>query len=191
MNPGYYRDQVTQKSWELLQKLAKQYDFVLIGGWAVWLYTHALKSKDIDMVVSHDVLGTLARDFPLTKNDRLKKYEIRHDEVQVDVYCPFYSNPGIPAETILATAHSHKGFRIPPPEDLLTLKCAAYAARAGSSKGRKDLVDIVSLLCLPTLDWNRVPHDALGIAMKQTELPELSINRHAYARWKKTWRGAH
>jgi len=27
-------------------------DFVLIGGWAVWLYTSSVKSKDIDIYVN-------------------------------------------------------------------------------------------------------------------------------------------
>jgi len=50
----FYHDLVTDKSWELLKKLKKNYDFILIGGWAVFLYTHALKSKDIDLVCEYD-----------------------------------------------------------------------------------------------------------------------------------------
>ena len=185
---GYYRDLVTEKSWNLLQKLSKRYSFVLIGGWAVWLYTHELKSKDIDIVVSLTELGKLGKDFPLLKNDRLKKYEINQGEVQVDIYSPFYSDPGIAAETILENAVSIEGFRLPRPEDLLSLKFTAYKSRAGSSKGRKDLIDIVSLLQLKTLDWNCVPKDAVDIASKYTEVPELSLNRHDYARLKKQWK---
>ena len=73
---NYYRDQVTQKSWQVLTALSNKYEFVLIGGWAVWLYTKQLKSKDIDMVVALDQLGKLSRDYDLVKNDRLFKYEI-------------------------------------------------------------------------------------------------------------------
>lgn len=186
---GYYRDLVTQKSWELLQALSKKYSFVLIGGWAVWAYTHALKSKDIDIVVSHTELGKLGKEYPLIKNDRLKKYEINQGEVQIDIYSPFYSDPGIPAQTILEHAVLNEGFRVPRPEDLLALKLTAYLARAGSSKGRKDLVDIVSLLRLNTLDWGRVPGGVLDVALEQTEIPELSLNRHDYARLKKQWKG--
>ncbi|MDP1722603.1 MAG: hypothetical protein Q8L37_05325 [Candidatus Gottesmanbacteria bacterium] len=185
---GYYRDQVTQKSWNLLTELAKNYSFVLIGGWAVWLYTHALKSKDIDIVVSHSELGKLGKDFPLIKNDRLKKYEINEGDVQVDIYSPFYSNPGIPAQTILDHAVKHEGFMVPRPEDLLSLKLTAYTSRAGSSKGRKDLVDMVSLLRIKTMDWNRIPAGVLAVALRQTEIPELSFNRHEYARLKSEWK---
>ncbi len=185
---GYYRDQVTEKSWVLLRELSKHYSFVLIGGWAVWLYTHELKSKDIDIVVSLSELGKLGKAYPLLKNDRLKKYEINQGEVQVDIYSPFYSNPGIPAETILEHAVSIEGFKLPRPEDLLSLKLAAYHARAGSSKGRKDLVDIVSLLQLKTLNWNHAPRDAVDLALQQTEIPELSLNRHVYAKIKIHWK---
>lgn len=57
--PDYYNDLITEKSWQTLQNLIKQIDFVLIGGWAVYLYTKSLKSKDIDIIVSYDSLSKL------------------------------------------------------------------------------------------------------------------------------------
>ena len=54
---AYYRDSVTEASWQLLQKLKREYKFCLIGGWAVWLYTKQLKSKDIDLVVAPEELS--------------------------------------------------------------------------------------------------------------------------------------
>ena len=50
---AYYHDIVTQKSWEELKKLNKKVKFVLIGGWATYLYTKELKSKDIDIYLPH------------------------------------------------------------------------------------------------------------------------------------------
>lgn len=44
----FYNEIITQKSFVFLQGLKKEYEFVLIGGWAVFLYSHGLKSKDID-----------------------------------------------------------------------------------------------------------------------------------------------
>lgn len=70
---NYYRDSVTQKSWRFLTELARKYRFVLIGGWAVWLYTKQLKSKDIDIVVDLNQLAKLKTRFDLVKNSRLKK----------------------------------------------------------------------------------------------------------------------
>ena len=48
---GYYQDLITEKSWQILIRLKSKIDFVLIGGWAVYLYTKGLKSKDIDIVI--------------------------------------------------------------------------------------------------------------------------------------------
>ncbi len=184
---NYYRDQVTQKSWQVLTALSNKYEFVLIGGWAVWLYTKQLKSKDIDMVVALDQLGKLSRDYDLVKNDRLFKYEIRQEEIQVDVYVPFYSRLGIPGEEILHTAVNLEGFKVPPPEILLELKLVAYQGRKGSDKGRKDLVDMVSLLCLE-LNWSNVSKEVLKLALNQTEIPELALNSHQYSKYKKLWK---
>ena len=186
---NYYRNQVTQKSWLLLQQLSKKYRFVLIGGWAVWLYTHQLKSKDIDLIVEFDQLEKLRQDFSLTKNERLKKYEVVQDEIQIDIYVPHYSQLGTPTEKILNTAVSLEGFRVPPPEILLTLKQTAYQSRASSSKGQKDLVDIVSLLSLSQLDWTKVPPEVVSTAARQIDMPELNFNRHQFSRLKKSWSG--
>lgn len=47
----FYNDIITQKSFAYLQILKKKYDFILIGGWAVFLYSRSLKSKDIDIII--------------------------------------------------------------------------------------------------------------------------------------------
>ncbi len=178
---NYYRDQITTKSWELLQRLVKKYHFILIGGWAVWLYTKALKSKDIDLVVEFDQLEKLRQDFPLTKNERLKKYEIVQNEVQIDVYVPHYSQLGAD----IAATTQLKGFTVPSPETLIALKLVAHNHRSGSAKGRKDLIDIISLLTLPQLNWDQVPAEAAKLATAQTAMPELNLNPHQYSRLKK------
>lgn len=185
---NYYRDQVTQKSWQVLTSLSKRYPFVLIGGWAVWLYTKQLKSKDIDIVVGLNQLGKLGEDYELVKNERLKKYEIRQEEIQIDVYTPYYSKLGVPAEEILDSAVSLEGFRVPTPETLLSLKLVAYQGRKGSDKGRKDLVDMVSLLCLPNLKWANIPQEVINLANSQTKISELSLNSHQYSKCKKLWK---
>ena len=46
----YWNELITQKSWDVLQKL-KKINFVLIGGWASYLWTSSHKSKDIDIIV--------------------------------------------------------------------------------------------------------------------------------------------
>ncbi len=194
----YYRNVITQKSWNLLTDLAKTHDFVLIGGWAVWLYTKQLKSKDIDMIVEFPVLEALRQNYHCTKNDRMNKYEIIHGEVHVDIYVPHWSAIGIPCETLIRTAKPRGGFRVPDAEQLVMLKQIAYRERAGSVKGRKDLVDVVSLISLKEFDWTlyrrqttsadpRLVPTLKTLISSQVEIPELGLNRHAYARLKKRW----
>lgn len=43
----YYNELITEKSWKKLQELKRKYKFILIGGWAVYVYTKTLKSKDV------------------------------------------------------------------------------------------------------------------------------------------------
>lgn len=145
---NFYQEQVTQKSWKALQEIKKKFDFILIGGWAVWLYTHALKSKDIDIVVDYDTLSFLKKIFEIAKNERLKKYEARLEEVEIDIYLPFYSNPGLPPEIIKKYLTIKEGFKVPKPEILLILKQKVYEQRKISIKGQKDKIDIFSLLKL-------------------------------------------
>ena len=186
---NFYRDLVTSKSWHLLQDLAREYNFVLIGGWAVWLYTKSLKSKDIDLVVEFASLDKLRQDYPLIKNDHLKKYEIIQTEIHIDIYVPHYSQLGLPAQDIIKSAAQLEGFHVPPPETLLTLKLTAYQNRVGSSKGRKDLLDIISLLLLPQLDWSQVSRSIMDLLKFQTSVPELNLNPHQFSRLKKKWSG--
>ena len=194
----YYRDTVTQESWKFLESIAKTYRLVLIGGWAVWLYTHRLKSKDIDIVVDLPTLGKLKADFTVGKNDRLRKYEIRKGPLSVDIYVEHWSVPGIPAEEILKAPRSLEGFRVPQAEMLLVTKHVAYLSRQGSSKGRKDLVDIVSLLTLDRLDWRHyhrlcrrhdssLPKKLKELISGTTDVVELELNRHQFSRYKKIW----
>ena len=51
MDKEFWNSLLTEKSWEILQELRKNYDFILIGGWAVYLLTKQKKSKDIDIVI--------------------------------------------------------------------------------------------------------------------------------------------
>ncbi len=193
----YYRDSVTEKSWQLLIKLNKKYQFVLIGGWAVWLYAKQLKSKDINVVINLENLIQLREKYELDKNDRLKKYQFRQREVEVDVYVPFYSRIGVPAEMIIKQSRLVDGFKVPELELLFGLKLVAWLDRGGSSKGGKDYLDLVSLLMID--DFNQksllkwLKYSQINIAFGQfivelrltIELEELGINKHQWPRVKK------
>lgn len=195
----YYRDSVTKKSWELLMSLKRQFRFVLIGGWAVWLYTKQLKSKDIDLVIELSELEKLKEMYDISKNGRLRKYELREGEVDVDVYTPYYSNLGVPAEEVLADARVIEGFRVPSRELLFVLKAVAWGSRRRSAKGRKDLIDIVSLLQSGRLEQPILQQWVVRGDLKQTmkdlaieinsvaRIPELRLNPHHISKAKKQW----
>lgn len=193
----YYQNIITEKSWQILKELRKKYDFVLIGGWAVWLYTKTLKSKDIDIIVDYEELSKLQKDFEISKNDRLQKYEIKKEEVDIDIYLPFYSDLGIPCEKIFDYITIKEGFKMPTRELLLALKQYAFEKRQGSIKGEKDKIDIL-LLCLQEgFDWFkytdilkkfnliRRKNDLRQMLEHTYELTEANINRHAFAQAKK------
>ena len=194
---AYYHNLITDKSWQLLKKLESSYEFVLIGGWAVFLYTQSLKSKDIDLMIEYDELEKLKNEFEVTKNDRLKKYEAKSGEIEVDIYLPFYSNPGIPAEDIAEATVSVEGFRLPAKEILAVLKGKALENRAETVKGRKDLIDLISLFSLADFEWEKYKtalaryklekqgEYVKGILTKTAHMTELGLNVHRMAALKR------
>lgn len=64
---AFYHDLVTEKSWDELKKLHTICNFTLLGGWAVYLYTHGLKSKDIDILVDYTELPKLRSRYNFSK----------------------------------------------------------------------------------------------------------------------------
>ncbi|KKU16796.1 MAG: hypothetical protein UX25_C0024G0003 [Candidatus Woesebacteria bacterium GW2011_GWC2_45_9] len=194
---GFYHNLITDKSWKMLILLRKSYDFILIGGWAVYLYTKVLKSKDIDIVVGFDELERLKHDFEVSKNVRLKKYEARAEEIEIDIYVPFYSSLGVPTEDLKKYETQLTGFKVPSKEVLAALKEYALTQRADSPKGRKDLIDIVSLFSLPDFNWKRYKKivkeyglesfaETTGKMVKETtQIQQLGLNNHKMASLKR------
>jgi len=193
----YYHDLITQKSWLLLQNLKKKYDFVLIGGWAVYLYSRGLKSKDIDLILDYPELEKLKEEFPVTKNDRLRKYEARSEETEIDIYLPYYSDLGLSVEEIVKLTIQIEGFKIPQAEVLVLLKAKALSERKNSVKGRKDLIDLVSLFSLESFDFETLKQNTkdykvenfLGIVATEIKninrIDELDLNVHKMAAFKR------
>lgn len=194
---NFYHNLITKKSWQLLLDLRRRYRFILIGGWAVFLYTRALKSKDIDLVAEYEELEKLRGEFEVFKNERLKKYEARKEEAEIDIYVPFYSNLGLPAEDLRKFVISLEGFKTVEKEILAILKQKALLERANTVKGRKDLADLVGLFALPDFNWQKY-RKIVGdynlreflkltkeIIKRTREIDELGLNIHQFARFKK------
>lgn len=192
---NYYHNLITQKSWNELIKLGKSSSFVLIGGWAVYLYAKTLKSKDIDVLVEYGQLSRLRKIYEVSKNERLKKYEARRGEIQIDIYLPHYSSIGIPVEDLMEESISLEGFRVLNKEWLIALKLFTLKERGRTPKGQKDFLDLLSLMSggfdsdkiSKILEKYKLNHVLLFFKIlldESVEIPELNLNRHLCKRLK-------
>ena len=118
------------------------------------MYTKQLKSKDIDIVVDIQELQKLKKE-NLSKNDNLKKYEIKFDEIDVDIYVSHFSKLAISPEDLHNYTSKLEGFKVVSPEALVILKQGAESERGHSIKGEKDRIDIVSLLFFSEIDFHK------------------------------------
>ncbi len=197
----FYHSLVTEKSYKFLQDLKRDFQFILIGGWAVYLYTRALKSKDIDIIVTYEDLAKLKEKFEVFKNDRLKKYEIKTGEFDVDIYLPHYSELGVDVQEIRKKSIAREGFVVPELEILFLLKLYAWGKRRGSAKGRKDELDIFSMIFLPEFDAvkyltlikkfgrDKLHKDLMALIKNTSRIEELGINEQKMAKLKKVLAG--
>ncbi|MDO8537963.1 MAG: hypothetical protein Q7S21_03705 [archaeon] len=151
----FWHESVTEQSWEKLQEFSKEFDFIVIGGWGVWLWTKQHKSKDIDVIVDFEVLQLLREKYSMEKNDRLKKYEIKLEGFDVDIYVPFYSKLVLPIEDLIKERVKIEGISTINCESLLILKQGAEIERRQSIKGQKDLIDIWTLLAFAPIDFKK------------------------------------
>jgi len=193
----FYNNIITQKSFLYLQEMKKRYDFILIGGWAVFLYSHSLKSKDIDIIIDYEMLAKLKEEGELIKNERLHKYEINEGNFDIDIYVVHYSQLGVDIEEIKKNITTKEGFQVPTLEILFLMKLFAWHNRRGSSKGQKDELDILSLSFLPEFNWRRylqfveqfsftTNHQEFIELLKMTHnIKELDVNNQKMAKLRK------
>lgn len=194
---GFYQEIVTQKSWDLLLKLKNEIDFVLIGGWAVYLWAKTLKSKDIDIIIDYPTLELLRKKYDLVKQMHLNKYEIKREGVEIDIYLPYFSHLGIPVGELFNFVAEKGEFKTLKKEVLLVLKQKAYAERKMVIKGQKDKIDIISLVLLADFDFSfyklvlekykLVSYSKMmrEIFKETREVLELGLNTHQFAKIKK------
>lgn len=150
----FWNSLLTEKSWNILTNISKEnFKFIVIGGWAAYLWTKAHKSKDIDIALT-DIkdLDYLKQKYNLKKNERLKKYEISFDEIDVDIYVPYFSELPISIEDLKEYSVKVEGLNVVKPEILLILKQGAESGRKNSVKGEKDRIDIMTLLFSADVD---------------------------------------
>lgn len=199
----FWNDEITDKSWQRLIEFRKEIDFVLIGGWAIYIYTKLQKSKDIDIIVDYPILRQLKADYRFNKNERLKKYEIKLEEgFDVDIYTPGYSKLTIPTKYIIENSVMHDGFKVPNQEILLLLKLGAFIDRKKSIKGGKDSIDILGLIFNADINFKHLKSlineyklenylDVLLDILRDFDLSSvnyLKLNIHSFSKQKKKYK---
>ncbi|MBI2631836.1 hypothetical protein HYW75_02435 [Candidatus Pacearchaeota archaeon] len=148
-----WNDLITDKSKEILFELKKSVTFVLIGGWAIWLYSQAVKSKDIDFYINFDDFFKMQNFFlnfglSVDFNSKLNKYEVKMEGIDIDIYTPNHCNLIVSCDDVFKKK-LFKGvseFNVVLPEVLLLLKLNAEKQRDNTIKGFKDRTDILSLI---------------------------------------------
>ena len=195
----FWNSDITNESWKELLVLSTKYNFILIGGWAIYLYIKLQKSRDIDMVVDYDQIKLLSVDFEMRKNPSLYRYEIKFQKFDIDVYTPFYSKLTVPPEDLINNYTLIENTRVPRVEELLILKLGAFDDRMNSIKGQKDRLDITGLAFYSNIDYSRLKTllnkyekpsyiDLYVNAIAHIEkrlLPFLNLNESTYAKMKK------
>jgi len=195
----FWSELVTRASWEKLKEISREFDFVLIGGWAAYLWTKAHKSKDIDIVINYETLEKISKKYTLTKNKRLKKYEIKLADLDIDVYLPYFLELGLPVEELEKHTSTIEGIKTVKPEVLVILKQTVELKRRNSLKGRKDLIDILTLLIYSPFDikeyrklLEQYKIQKLAVELKteidlfsERDLGYIGMNLHSFAKWKK------
>jgi hypothetical protein len=149
----FWHSDIIEKSFQTLLELNREFDFILIGGWAVYFWSKKMKSKDIDIVVDFSELGKIKEKYKLVKNSRLRKYEIKFEEFDIDIYLPHYSKIGFPLEKLGDYVQNIEGFKVPKVEVLFLMKLFVFNQRRNSIKGEKDKADIISLLDIVEINW--------------------------------------
>jgi len=152
MTTEIWPEHVTRESWRVLNELAARLNPVVIGGWAVFLWTGSMKSADVDLFVSDADLWKIGA--RVRRHPRLTKYHACINGVDVDIYTPSVCKLAITAAEVFEKRWYalRREFNVLLPEPLLVLKCEAAESRWESRKGFKDRCDILSLLRLETLD---------------------------------------
>jgi uncharacterized protein YerC len=150
------------RSLEVLDRLRTiDIPFVVIGGWAVYLFTHYHMSRDLDLIMEQKDLWKL-RSFVISqggteKAPGLSKYGYKLGQVDMDVYTEekgdIIPSPG----EILSSRRfiEVERYRVVEPEILLLLKVRAATDRAAGLKGLKDRCDVISLLNSGRIDLDK------------------------------------
>lgn len=153
----YWTNEKTEKSLAALNRIAKEIDFVLIGGWAVYFYVRAQMSEDVDVAISYDSIEYF-RKFGLKDYDGINvKYTVLDDGTVIDIFLEQYSDNDLPfpVQDIMSNYSVIGRIKVVSKEMLLLLKLWGYF-RFDEIKHRKDVIDVLTLLFYGDIDMEGV-----------------------------------
>lgn len=153
----FWNNEKTDKSFNALNRIAKQLDFVLIGGWAVYLYTNMQRSEDVDIAVGYESLDYFRR-FGIRDYEGINvKYSVLEDGTVVDLFIEEYSDKDLPIPVnIIMKNYVRVGeIKVVSIELLFILKLWGYF-RFDEIKHRKDVIDVLSLLFYGNVNLKKV-----------------------------------
>lgn len=168
---------IYEKSLETLKQIIdaqerNNFQIVLIGGWASWVYNPYLKSRDIDLVVKKEDYWKLKKflssiGFSETYGEHLGKKGFlmlyQGDKIEIDVYDETVA--GFDVKRILKNSQrreiENKVVRVASVTDLAIMKFKSVSDRMGSAKGEKDLSDLLAILdkYYQKINWKKVADD--------------------------------
>lgn len=156
MRKQYWNRESTNASLRLLRSMPKELDFVLIGGWAVYMYIGAQKSQDIDIVIGYDHINYF-RQFGINEYRGGKVRYSNVNGVIVDLFIEDYIDTDMPFPSAIIGDNYVKieNIKVVDKNLLLLLKLWGYFS-ADEIKHRKDIIDVVSLLFYGGIDLRNV-----------------------------------
>ena len=150
----FYADALTDRSLEVVTELlAKVPEAILIGGWATWRRTGALKSHDIDVLVDQaakdQILG-VCDESSQSGHVGGRKWRGTLHGIHVDLYVPYQSVLGqrlqLRTEHLLGHTEMVDGWRLIDRPAHVTTKLAALLDRLDALPGEKDRREVLSLI---------------------------------------------
>ncbi|MEM3208947.1 MAG: hypothetical protein QXE33_03440 [Candidatus Micrarchaeaceae archaeon] len=151
----FWNEEQVKRSRELLNAIAGAVDFVLIGGWAVFMYTRQQMSLDLDIAIGYESLEYF-RKYGIKDYKNISiKYSVI-DGTYVDLFIEDFSDRELPfpVRVILNNYTTIEGIKVVNKELLLLLKLWGYL-RADQQKIRKDILDVLALLLYGDIDLEK------------------------------------
>ena len=155
---------------------------VFIGGIAIYLYTtneakiasYAEFTHDADFYISMADMSDLRDLEEVTPNRRLSKHQFIKNGFEFDIYTERYSSLIVPYDQVKAYSEKFDMLSVASLEHLLVLKLEALRDRIKSSKGAKDIKDIIRISQISAARKNKLREELIEGYLSEEHIEILS-----------------